>query len=179
MVPASERTRHCAACDKSVIDVSKLTYGEAEALVAKRDRGAAVCVHLHVRTHDGAILLADGHAFPGACTPSFSERAKVIVTTASAVALAACATTPDPKVPELVPVVLAPAPAVPPPSLPAPPPPIEEPPPAIATVEALPEPLQPVPPAQRAKSATAKPSSPQAPQKGHKPPTYDIVDGGI
>src|SRR4051812_39725038 len=58
----SDRVRFCATCQQHVHNVSKLTRDEAEALLRRRDAGEGVCLHLHVRRSDRAILLADGHA---------------------------------------------------------------------------------------------------------------------
>jgi hypothetical protein len=38
------RSRHCAACDLQVTDLTQLTEAEAETLLATRTRGGRVCV---------------------------------------------------------------------------------------------------------------------------------------
>jgi len=174
----TEHTRHCAACAKSVVDVSKLTRREAEALVAARDRGAAVCVHLRVRQDDGAILLADGHAHPGDDGPSLASRARGVVTAASALALAACGATPEAKVPELVPVVVAPLPpppAAPPPLAEVPSTPPQAPPAEGPSVE-VPAPPPVVKPSKTSKTNAANVPTPKT---GKPPVVYVDVDGGI
>jgi hypothetical protein len=65
MTQASPHERYCASCERHVVDVSKLTRAAAIALVARRERGEEVCVHLEVRVSDGAIRVADGHVHPG------------------------------------------------------------------------------------------------------------------
>jgi hypothetical protein len=65
MTQASPNERYCASCERHVVDVSKLTRAAAIALVARRERGEEVCVHLEVRVSDGAIRVADGHVYPG------------------------------------------------------------------------------------------------------------------
>ncbi|MFO0686039.1 MAG: hypothetical protein U0234_28520 [Sandaracinus sp.] len=49
--------RHCSRCEKKVFDLSRMTLGEAEALVhAEQRRG--LCVRLHHRA-DGTMMFAD------------------------------------------------------------------------------------------------------------------------
>lgn len=173
MHPDSARTRHCTSCRASVVDVSLLTRREAEELVRAKERGAKVCVHLHVRRDDGAILLADGHALPE--RPRVPDRRHAIVAAASAIALAACAPSKEPEVPNLVPVVAAPASPGP---VPAPAPPPAEPTPTVAAAD---EPdVEPAPaPAPSVQPIAKKPTPPSPTPKGKKPPTYDVIDGGI
>lgn len=52
-----ERERHCASCDKSVYNISKLTRDEAEAFLREKS-GAGACVRFYMRK-DGTILTAD------------------------------------------------------------------------------------------------------------------------
>ncbi len=92
-------TRFCTSCAEPVHDVQKLTHAEASALVEAKARGESVCVHLRVRSTDGAILLADGHAFPSTAI----RRLNPSLVAAGALMLVACAET-VPPVPELVPV---------------------------------------------------------------------------
>lgn len=43
-----QRSRHCAACDLQVTDLTQLTRHEAEALLATRTPGGRVCVRYTV-----------------------------------------------------------------------------------------------------------------------------------
>lgn len=43
-----QRSRHCAACDLHVTDLTQLTRAEAEALLATRTPGGRVCVRFTV-----------------------------------------------------------------------------------------------------------------------------------
>lgn len=91
----------CASCEKIVHDLSKLTFDEAESLFrAARRSGSSVCSEMLVRPSDGAVLLADGYARPGGMPSKRRLPLANAVAAASAVMLAACATTPLP-VPEL------------------------------------------------------------------------------
>jgi len=162
-------TRFCTSCAQHVHDVAKLTHAEASALVEAKARGESVCVHLRVRSTDGAILLADGHAFPSTSVrrlgPSFVA--------AGAMVLVACAET-VPPVPELVPVRAArpteapyvPAPVGTLPTSEAPPATPDEPPPSSTTAAA---PV--VPNAKSSKGSKSKGPT--------VPPIYVDVDGGI
>src|SRR5262245_186390 len=87
-VHGDERSRFCSACNKQVHNVAALTRAEAEALVLTRRPGERICLHVHVRKSDGAILLADGYAIP---TRPRARRGLAVVATAGATALAACA----------------------------------------------------------------------------------------
>jgi hypothetical protein len=51
-----DRTRHCAACDKNVYNLSGLTRDEAQALIVEKN--GQLCVRYFQRS-DGTILLAD------------------------------------------------------------------------------------------------------------------------
>ena len=53
----TDRVRHCGSCAKNVYNLSNLTRGEAEALIAASE-GRPTCVRYYQRT-DGTILLAD------------------------------------------------------------------------------------------------------------------------
>ena len=53
-----ERVRHCGLCNNKVYALSVLTRAEAEALVAKAEGGARVCVRFFRRT-DGTVLTQD------------------------------------------------------------------------------------------------------------------------
>ena len=164
------RTRFCTSCAAHVHDVAKLTRAEATALIDAKARGESVCVHLRVRNTDGAILLADGHAFPSTSVrrlgPSFVA--------AGAMLLVACAET-VPPVPELVPVRAArptdtpyvPSPAAPPATPVDEPPATPEPDTSSTTASA---PIEP-----RAKSSKGSKSKPPTVPA----PTYVDVDGGI
>jgi hypothetical protein len=163
-------TRFCTSCAERVHDLQKLTHAEATALVEAKARGESVCVHLRVRSTDGAILLADGHAFP-------SKSVRPLHPTwvaAGAMVLVACAET-VPPIPELVPVRAArpteapylpapvaplPTPAEAPPATPDGPPPVSVPAAPVA------------PSAQSSKGSKTK--GPTLPA-----PTYVDMDGGI
>src|SRR5262245_54972843 len=58
---ARGRDRHCARCEMTVHDVASMTRAEVGKLLLARTRGERVCLHLHVRRSDGAVLVADGH----------------------------------------------------------------------------------------------------------------------
>ena len=160
-------TRFCTSCAERVHDVQKLTRAEATALVEAKARGASVCVHLRVRSIDGAILLADGHAFPSTSV----RRLNPSLVAAGAMVLVACAET-VPPVPELVPVRAArptEAPYVPAPvaTLPTPadPPATPDEPTPSSTTSAAPVP--------------STKSSKGSKNKGPTPQIYVDVDGGI
>lgn len=54
-----DRSRHCAACDLRVTDLTQATRAEAEALLATRSRGGRVCVRYRVDA-DGRIVTRTG-----------------------------------------------------------------------------------------------------------------------
>lgn len=51
-----DRARHCAACDKTVYDLSRLTADQAADLI--REKEGSLCVRLYRRS-DGRVLTAD------------------------------------------------------------------------------------------------------------------------
>ena len=180
MAAHGERARHCVACVRTVHDVAKLTRAEAISLVEARSRGESVCVHLHVRRTDGAILLADGHAFRHEARAEASRFLPFVA--AGAAALVACGEALPPAVPELVPVTSpsAPIPRAPiaaAPALPVAPPATPEPaspetPPSTGDSPVVT--LEPIKPVSTKASRAAKKAAAKPPQ-----PVYDIVDGGM
>lgn len=151
--------RHCGRCDLVVHDVASLTRAEAEELVGARERGQRVCLHVHVRRTDGAILVADGHVEREPIRRGPPSR-MIAAAVAAATAMTACSTnesaTPEPPV-----IVAAASPAVPPPSPIDTPP---EPPPIVTTqVPSMPAPSPPPAPA-------ANHSPKTAPSKKHYEP---------
>jgi hypothetical protein len=168
MTPVSPRERFCASCERHVVDVSKLTRAAAIALVARRDRGEEVCVHLEVRVSDGAIRVADGHVLP----PAKARSGAAVVAAASSVMLAACGS-PEPNVP----------------TLPKPPTHVVAP-----VTEAAPQPPPTAPPPSEAPEVAHAPAPATPPKKGHgtnasapapsgpttsQPQVYVDVDGDI
>ena len=106
-----EVARHCAQCDRDVHEVARLTRREAEILARRRTHDARVCLRVHVRKRDGAVLLADGHAtMSGSGEPDapalFRDRVSTMAV-GLAFGLAACSPAP-PREPA-VPVLAAPA----------------------------------------------------------------------
>ena len=180
--------RHCAKCESTVHDVSAMTRAEVETLLEARERGERVCLHLHVRKTDGAVLVADGFVERRGRLAPPSRLVAAAMATATAMSACATATSPprDPQneiaVAPVAPTPIEtasppppPAPAVPPdpPPLPAPPPPAQDDPPPLVTT--------PVKPSRGAKPIAAKPPkkvSTPAPQPPKKPPHLDIIDGG-
>lgn len=174
MTQSSPNERYCASCERHVVDVSKLTRAAAIALVARKERGEEVCVHLEVRVSDGAIRVADGHVHPA----SKARPGVTAVAAASSVVLAACAA-PEPNVPTLAPPpvhVAAPV-AETPPTPPSSPAPIET---APRPSEAPDDPPS-APPAKPPKKGHAtNTSSPTTPGPATpQPQVYVDVDGGI
>ena len=51
-----DRVRHCAACDKSVYNLSAMTRDEAEALLAEHE--GSICLQLYRRA-DGTVITSD------------------------------------------------------------------------------------------------------------------------
>ncbi len=72
-----DRTRHCARCDRQVLDLSQRTRAEVEALLAER---TPKCARLFERG-DGAIVLAD-------CVIRRRKRVAAVVGVAAALAVA-------------------------------------------------------------------------------------------
>jgi hypothetical protein len=178
--------RHCAKCESTVHDVATMTRVEVEKLLEARERGERVCLHLHVRRTDGAVLVADG----------FVERARrgppsrlIAAAVATATAMTACSPAMSPpKAPQNeiaiapvenvastpVPIETAPSsPALPREVPPPEAPPAEEPLPVTTVTPVKPSPARP------GKAVVAKPPkniSPKAPNPAVK--QLDIIDGG-
>jgi len=174
MTQASPHERYCASCERHVVDVSKLTRAAAIALVARRERGEEVCVHLEVRVSDGAIRVADGHVHPG----SKARPGVAAVAAASSVVLAACAA-PEPNVPTLAPPpvhVAAPV-AESPQAPPLSPPPVETAPRPSEAPE-VPPPPPPAKPSKKGHATNAPSPTPPGPTTP-QPQVYVDVDGGI
>jgi hypothetical protein len=177
--------RHCTKCESTVHDVAAMTRAEVETLLEARERGERVCLHLHVRRSDGAVLVADGFVERRSAGPRAPSR-MVAAAMATATAMSACSTaTSPPRDPqnEIAIAPVAPAPietAPPPPPVPprAPEPALPPPPPLPQAVEE-PVPTTPVKPSHPAKPAKkiAVPSAKPAPPP-KKPPHLDIIDGG-
>lgn len=104
-MPGTERTRFCASCDLDVHDTSRFTRDEVEALFRKRREGDRLCIRLHVRESDGAVLLADGAVLPSRALTRKRGMATAALTMAAAAAgassLAACASPPHPAAPSV------------------------------------------------------------------------------
>lgn len=184
LAPETERSRHCERCDQSVVDVSKLSRREVEALLEARERGARLCVHLLVREDDGAILLADGHALPPGRPVGRPGRSLALA--AGTAALVAC-TKPEPGPSVIVPVAASPEPtaAAPPPS-----PSLDEPPsasplaasppsetPAASPPSEPPAPVAPAPPPPLPRVAPAPKRAPAPHGKAKAPVKYLELDG--
>ncbi len=102
------RERHCASCDRDVHDASAFTRKELEDLIDRGEKKGTLCLHLHLRKSDGAILLADGHvsrderAHGGLLSSKASQAARVaLVGTTLVAAAAACSQEPSASVPSL------------------------------------------------------------------------------
>jgi hypothetical protein len=153
----SKEGHYCQSCEKVVHDLSRLTFDEAESLFrSARRHGASVCAEMLVRKTDGAILLADGYAFP----PSAKRRLPLAahsMAAAGAVMLAACANAPQP-IPELPTVPVAPI------SQPSPSP-----------IAPIPAPVAAAPPVEPMGGSETEPESPEpqaAPQAVSKGPAH-------
>jgi hypothetical protein len=181
--PETERSRHCAHCDQSVVDVSKLSRREVEALIEARERGTRLCVHLLVREDDGAILLADGYALPPGRPAGRAGRSLALA--AGTAALVAC-TKPEPGTTVAIPVAVAqpePPTAAAPPSPatpdepPAPSPPSE--PPAALPPSDPPAPVTPPTALAPPRAAPAPKRAPAPHGKAKAPAKHIEIDGGV
>ncbi len=163
-MPGTERVRYCTSCELDVHDTSTFTRDEVEALLRSRREGTRLCVRLHVRQSDGAVLLADGAVLPAKALTKKRRLASAVVTMAAAAvgtsAIAGCGSPPHPSAPSVEveipaqPAALAAAPAGGAPAAPiavassssiavasAPPPMVDEPaPPAPPTLAPVPSP---------------------------------------
>lgn len=162
------RDRHCARCDLTVHDVSAMTRADVETLLEARERGERVCLHLHVRKTDGAVLVADGHVEHARIAPP-SRLVAAAMATATALSACASAAPPAQAVIAVAPVETAPAPPIEPEPTPAPEPARIEPP--VTTTPAPPV-KQPAP-AKPAKKIASPPPKKAPPSKKH----YDVLDG--
>lgn len=162
-----DRSRFCASCKHDVHDVSTLTREEVEALLRSRKGGEHLCLHLHVRRSDGAVLLADGYALPAANLVRRKLADALVTMSAAALgaaSLTACASPPVAQAPS---AEVAVAPSPPAPSPPAPSPPSPSPPSPSPPAPSAPEARLVAPPP----TAQAKPTKPTKPSKTSKPTT--------
>jgi len=156
------RDRHCARCDLTVHDVASMTRAEVEDLLEARERGERVCLHLHVRRSDGAVLVADGHVTRAHALRSPPSRMIAAAMGTMTAMTAACSSTSAP--PEAPLAVIAVGSATPAPLIETPPPPPPSPP-------TMPEPEKPAKKIAAPAAKTAKPT--KAPSKKH----YAEIDG--
>lgn len=201
-MPGSERIRYCASCELDVHDTSTFTRDEVEALLRSRREGARLCVRLHVRQSDGAVLLADGAVLPAKALTKKRRLASAVVTMAAAAvgssAIAGCGSPlhpaaptveveipAQPTAPQTAPAGGAPATQIA--VAPAPPPTIDE--PAVSAeplqreAPAQPMTLTPVPSPPTATKTTRKaipPKTTTRPSPAKKPrPGVVIIDGDM
>lgn len=150
----------------TVHDVASMTRAEVETLLEARERGERVCLHLHVRRSDGAVLVADGHVERLRLATSPPSRI-VAAAMATATAMTACSMkAPPPEAPSAT-IAIGEATAPPIETRPPEPPPIEAPPPPIE----MPEPARPAK-VDHSKKVAAPPPK-KTPAKKH----YDVLDG--
>lgn len=174
---AAGRDRHCARCDLTVHDVASMTRAEVEDLLEARERGERVCLHLHVRRLDGAVLVKDGHVTRGhVVRPPPSRVIAAAAATMTAMTAACASTTTPPDAPLAVIAVGSATATTPAPVVEPSPPPIETAPPIASSPppETAPPVRVPVRPAKKIATPAPKPVNLT------KPPStqhYDLIDG--